>query len=106
MAAEFDMEGVQASMDPTALAAVTKQASNEQAMGVLDREVKGLLEEVTRVEEVASQISGVAKQTNFLALNARIEAARAVGIESILVEDDHRPALRQLERLLGFPDPR
>jgi epoxide hydrolase-like predicted phosphatase len=34
--------------------------------------------------------------------HGNIEAARALGIESILVEDDHRPALRSLERLLGY----
>ena len=33
--------------------------------------------------------------------HGNISAARALGIESILVEPDHRPALRDLERLLG-----
>jgi len=34
--------------------------------------------------------------------HGNVEAARALGIESILVDDDHRPALRSLERLLGY----
>jgi hemoglobin-like flavoprotein/uncharacterized protein YukE len=38
--------------------------------------VQKLGEEISNVNEIARQISGVAKQTNLLALNARIEAAR------------------------------
>src|SRR3990167_7398781 len=58
-------------------AAVGKQDGGRITADILDKEVRELLEEVTKVEEVATQISGVAKQTNLLALNARIEAARA-----------------------------
>jgi len=31
-----------------------------------------------------------------------IDAARGLGIEAVLVEADHRPAVRRLERLLGY----
>lgn len=42
----------------------------------VEQEANNLKDEVANVNEVAMQISGVAKQTNLLALNARIEAAR------------------------------
>lgn len=40
------------------------------------QEIQNLIAEIAKVNDVALQISGVAKQTNLLALNARIEAAR------------------------------
>jgi methyl-accepting chemotaxis protein len=43
----------------------------------LRAEIQGLQAEIQKIDEVAKQIAAVAKQTNLLALNARIEAARA-----------------------------
>jgi putative hydrolase of the HAD superfamily len=34
--------------------------------------------------------------------HGNIDAAQALGIEAVLVEPDHRPAIRTLERLLGY----
>jgi len=42
----------------------------------IEQEIQNLIAEIAKVNDVALQISGVAKQTNLLALNARIEAAR------------------------------
>jgi len=57
--------------------AMTAAVTDEKAQAVLERGVKTIKDEVIIVADVAGQISSVAKQTNFLALNARIEAARA-----------------------------
>lgn len=62
--------------DDAASAAKPGKAS-QNAQDVLDKGIECLLQEVKTVAEIAGQIAGVAKQTNFLALNARIEAARA-----------------------------
>lgn len=51
---------------------VTPQNNTEN----IEREAYLLIDEVANVNEVARQIAGVAKQTNLLGLNARIEAAR------------------------------
>lgn len=42
----------------------------------VEQEVLDSIDEIAKINDVARQISGVAKQTNLLALNARIEAAR------------------------------
>lgn len=53
-------------------APVSRDANSE----AIEDEANNLVSEVAVVNEIADQISGVAKQTNLLALNARIEAAR------------------------------
>lgn len=66
--------------DTGELAAQTDAADGsdrEVSLDALDLGIQGLNKEVAKVNEVACQIAGVAKQTNFLALSARIEAARA-----------------------------
>lgn len=48
----------------------------DDSTDAIEQEANNLNNEVAHVNEVALQISGIAKQTNLLALNARIEAAR------------------------------
>jgi len=50
-----------------------RSEADPEAVG---QEIQNLIIEIAKVNDVALQISGVAKQTNLLALNARIEAAR------------------------------
>lgn len=47
------------------------------AVNGIDEEAKGLEQEIKAVAGVAKQIEAIARQTNLLALNAKIEAARA-----------------------------
>lgn len=48
-----------------------------KAMNAIDRQLAGLLAELSKVEKISKQIDAIAAQTNLLALNATIEAARA-----------------------------
>ena len=50
-------------------------ADDDQSDDIAEHAQK-LMSEIENINDVARQISGVAKQTNLLALNARIEAAR------------------------------
>jgi hemoglobin-like flavoprotein len=62
---------------PEALSAPSTASSGETAdADAIEAEMLKLDAEISSVNDVAKQISGVAKQTNLLALNARIEAAR------------------------------
>lgn len=61
---------------PPANAATSAPGGSRADTASIELEAQNLDDEVANVNEVAQQISGVAKQTNLLALNARIEAAR------------------------------
>jgi len=54
-------------------------AINEQVVevGVVDESLKRLQQQALKISEVVNVINGIAEQTNLLALNAAIEAARA-----------------------------
>ena len=56
--------------------AVIEEAAPPADNSEIVEQANKLLTEVDTINDVARQISGVAKQTNLLALNARIEAAR------------------------------
>jgi epoxide hydrolase-like predicted phosphatase len=74
---------------------------------VIDSSAEGCRKPDPAIFEIALDRVGASSAGRSIFLDdfhGNIEAARALGIESILVEDDHRPALRLLERLLGFPD--
>ncbi len=72
---------------------------------VIDSSAEGCRKPDARIFELAlERVGGVdAERSIFLDdFHGNIDAARGLGIESVLVEPDHRPALRQLERLLGY----
>lgn len=72
---------------------------------VVDSSAEGCRKPDPAIFDLAlARVGGVpAKRAVFLDdFHGNIAAARALGIESILVEDDHRPALRRLEHLLGY----
>lgn len=72
---------------------------------IIDSSAEGCRKPDPAIFELAlSRVGGAApSRTIFLDdFHGNITAARALGIESILVEPDHRPALRDLERLLGY----
>jgi len=66
-AASLDME-----YNPSSQTDAQSEANND----AIAAQAQKLICEVENINDVARQISGVAKQTNLLALNARIEAAR------------------------------
>jgi len=56
----------------------TRDITDERAAEALrDRESRSIQKTYQEISEVASVIKGIAEQTNLLALNAAIEAARA-----------------------------
>lgn len=61
---------------PEPVAAVQDVSAEDTHADDISAHAQKLLGEIDNINEVARQISGVAKQTNLLALNARIEAAR------------------------------
>lgn len=56
---------------------LTEGDGGQSSRDVIERGMHGIMTEVDNVDGVSRIISGIAKQTNFLALNANIEAARA-----------------------------
>jgi epoxide hydrolase-like predicted phosphatase len=72
---------------------------------VIDSSAEGCRKPDARIFELAlERVGGVeAGRSVFLDdFHGNIDAARALGIESVLVETDHRPAVRTLERLIGL----
>ena len=72
---------------------------------VVDSSAEGCRKPDPAIFELALERVGAVSPGRSIFLDdfhGNIDAARALGIESILVEPDHRPALRILERLLGY----
>ena len=72
---------------------------------VVDSSAEGCRKPDPAIFELALERVGAVSPARSIFLDdfhGNIDAARALGIESILVEPDHRPALRSLERLLGY----
>lgn len=73
-----------------ALAATASSDGDDKDNDDIAAQAQRLMGEIENINDVARQISGVAKQTNLLALNARIEAARtgAAGAGFAVVAND------------------
>lgn len=56
---------------------IDKQRVNKESIGKIDRVISLLGEQVKTINEFTTTIANIAEQTNLLALNAAIEAARA-----------------------------
>ncbi|MDH4016103.1 MAG: HAD-IA family hydrolase, partial [Actinomycetota bacterium] len=72
---------------------------------VIDSSAEGCRKPDSQIFHLAlERVGGVeAGRSVFLDdFHGNIDAARSLGIEAVLVEPDHRPAIRALERLLGY----
>lgn len=72
---------------------------------VVDSSAEGCRKPDPRIFHLALERVGDVEASRAIFLDdfhGNIDAARSLGIEAVLVEPDHRPALRTLERLLGY----
>jgi methyl-accepting chemotaxis protein len=78
-AADASQQGLDISNEGQKVVSKTTESINELSdqLGEVDTAINRLIEGTRSIESVLSEISGIADQTNLLALNAAIEAARA-----------------------------
>ena len=78
-AADASQQGLDISNEGQKVVSQTTLSINElsEQLGEVDTAINRLIEGTRSIESVLGEISGIAEQTNLLALNAAIEAARA-----------------------------
>ncbi|MFT7009796.1 MAG: PAS domain S-box-containing protein [Colwellia sp.] len=78
-AADASQQGLDISNEGQKVVSQTTESINEvsEQLGEVDTAINRLIEGTRSIESVLNEISGIADQTNLLALNAAIEAARA-----------------------------